>query len=174
MVKHIDQPAARRQAGADRAHPGLEDRTDLGILVALAFSAFVSDLRASLAEQGYADVHRSFGYVARNIGDHSLTLSELADRLDITSPGALKIVQQMEETGYVERTADPDDARAKRIRLTKRGRAALAAARAFHRRFEDDLVARHGGRKVQALREILGALVSEHTASGSEVALRPM
>jgi DNA-binding MarR family transcriptional regulator len=170
----MTRPTASGQASAERARAVADERMDFGILVALAFSAFVSELRASLAELGYADIHRSFGYVARNIDDGQLTLTELADRLGITSPGALKIVQQMEATGYVERASDPDDARAKRIWLTKRGRAALAAARGFHRRFEEGLVARHGERKVRALREVLGTLVSEHEASGDDLALRPM
>ncbi len=168
MVKHIAHTALRGQGAAD-------EEDDLGILLALAFSAFATELRASLAAQGYDDLHRSFGYVARNLAASPLTLSELADRLGITSPGALKIVQQMEDTGYLERVPDPTDARAKHLRLTRRGRAALAAARGFHERFERELADRLGARKVQALREVLGDIVARHEAvGGAPVALRPM
>lgn len=156
--------------------PELESReADLGITLALAFAAFATELRASLAGEGYDDLHRSFGYVARNLDEAPLTLSGLAARLGITSPGALKIVQQMEDAGYLERAPDPADGRAKHLRLTKRGRAALAAARSFHARFERDLVERLGARKVQALREVLGDIVARHEAEGrAPVALRPM
>jgi DNA-binding MarR family transcriptional regulator len=152
----------------------LPEETDLGILMALAFAAFSNELRAAVTAAGYDDLHRSFGYVARNLAAGPLTLTELAKRLEITSPGALKIVQQMEETGHLERVPDPDDARAKRLRLTRHGRAALAAARAFHKRFEEDLIERHGERKVAALREVLGALVERHVADGTPLVLRPM
>lgn len=168
MVKHIAREPAEGQA-----IPGEE--TDLGILLALAFASFATELRASLAAAGYDDLHRSFGYVARNLAETPLTLTELAERLGITSPGALKIVQQMEDTGYLERIPDPDDARAKRLRLTRRGRAALTAARSFHARFERDLAERLGARKVQALRDVLADVVARHEAEGgAPVALRPM
>lgn len=169
MVYHLK---GRRQAAGGDDCAGAE--TDLGILVALAFSAFVADLRASIKAQGFPDLHPSFGYVARNLAEAPLTVSELAERMDITSPGALKIVKQLEETGYVERSADPDDARAKRMRLTRRGRAALAAARAFHARFEQELTERHGAAAVRSLRKVLGDVVARHEAGGSPLAVRPV
>src|SRR5262247_1022763 len=141
MVKHLIAPNAS------------DDRQDFGILLGLAFNAFATDLRAALATAGFVDLPSSFGYVARNIARTPLTLTELAARLGITSPGALKIVQEMEATGYLERIPDENDARAKRHRLTKRGRAALAAARGFHRQFETDLAKQIGDKKVKALRE---------------------
>lgn len=168
MVYHLKEG---RQGGGGSASRD----ADLGILVALAFSAFVADLRAAVRAQGFDDLHPSFGYVARNLAEAPLTVSGLAERMDITSPGALKIVKQMEDTGYVERSADPDDARAKRMRLTRRGRAALAAARAFHARFEEELVARHGAAAVRSLRKILGDVVARHEAAGgSPLAVRPV
>ena len=50
-----------------------------------------------------------------------------------------KIIAEMVERRYVERKPDPDDSRVKRLRLGPRGRAALAAARRFHRAFEREL-----------------------------------
>jgi len=128
-----------------------------------------------LLEQGSEDLHRSFGQVARNLAEAPLTLTELADRLGTSSPGALTIVQQMADAGQLERLFDPDDARANHLRLTRRGRAALAAARAFHARFERELASRLGPRKLQALRDVLADVVDHHEAGGgAQVALRPM
>lgn len=144
---------------------------DLGILMALAYGAFVAELRADMAAAGYAELDRSFGYVVRQLADGPLTLRELADRLGITPPGALKIVDGMEADGYLERTPDPDDGRAKRLRLTRRGRAALARARDFHRRFEARLAQELGRGKAAAFRAVLEAIVR---AGGEAVTLRPM
>jgi DNA-binding MarR family transcriptional regulator len=149
MVKHIDVTQADRQ--------GL----DLGILFGLAFAAFSRELRASLEEDGWK-LHNSFGYVARNLAAGPLSLTELAKRLDITGPGALKIVQSMEDAGHLERVPDANDARSKLLQLTKEGRSALQAARAFHQKFERELIKDHGEKKVAALRELLTDIVLEH------------
>lgn len=153
---------------------GDQEEVDFGILLALAYSAFVDELRAALAEQGYGDVHGSFGYVARALKAKDMTLRELADALRITSPGALKIVDDMEAHGYLVREDDPTDRRAKRLRLTPRGDAALTAARAFHRRFEAQVRARAGAEATKTLREVLGGIVEDRESTGAEVALRPI
>jgi DNA-binding MarR family transcriptional regulator len=149
------------------------ERQDLGILLALAYASFVEDLRESLAKSGFDDLHASFGYVARNLAQRPLTLRELADRLGISSPGALKIVRELERTKYVERGADPKDARAIRLRLSKRGRAALAAAKAFHASYERSLVKKHGTRSVTHLRELLDAMIAESTRPNART-VRPI
>jgi DNA-binding MarR family transcriptional regulator len=150
------------------------DDLDFGVLLALSYGAFVAEMRAQLAESGYPDLHRSFGYVARALAERPLTLRELSERLDITSQGALKIVDELERTGYLERAADTADRRAKRLVLTKRGKAALAAARAFHRRFEHELARRLGARSAAACRGVLEGIVARRQLSGSPVVLRPV
>lgn len=170
MVNHIRPARARTGPQTERA----DDREDFGILLGLAFSAFATELRTALAEAGFEQLPKSFGYVARNIAREPLTLAELAARLGMTSPGALKIVQEMETAGYLERATDPSDARAKRHRLTEQGRAALAAARAFHRRFERDLASRIGATKAKAFREALVDLVARYERTATPLAIRPM
>ena len=110
--------------------------TDIGILLGLAYAGFVAELRADLAARGFADLGPSYGYVFRVLGDGERSLSELAGLLGMTLPGAGKIVDEMEARGYVERHPDASDRRVKQLRLSPRGRAALKAAQAFHRRFE--------------------------------------
>jgi DNA-binding MarR family transcriptional regulator len=114
----------------------LSTDTDIGILLGLAYAGFVDELRADLAARGFADLGPSYGYVFRVLGDGERSLSELAGLLRMTLPGAGKIVDEMEARGYVERHPDASDRRVKQLRLSPRGRAALKAAQAFHRRFE--------------------------------------
>jgi DNA-binding MarR family transcriptional regulator len=149
-------------------------RKDFGVLLALAYAAFVDELRQALADGGFAHLHRSFGYVARALADGPLTLREVADLLGVTSPGALKTVADMEEHGYVERLDDPSDARARRVSLTKKGRAALAAARAFHGRFERELARDLGTKVAAATRAALERMVLRREKEGGTIALRPM
>jgi DNA-binding MarR family transcriptional regulator len=168
MVNHSPKKSNRRSA-LQR-----EEETDFGILLALAYSAFVDELRASLAKEGFSDLHGSFGYVARALKARDMTLRDLSDELRITSPGALKIVDDMEAHGYLTREDDPADRRAKRLRLTSRGEAALAAARAFHRRFEAQVRAKAGAPATRMHREVLRGIVEDRESAGAHVALRPI
>ena len=114
----------------------MSTETDIGILLGLAYGAFVEELHADLAARGFGDLGRSYGYVFRVLADGDHSLSDLAGVLGMTLPGAGKIVDEMEGRGYIERHPDRADRRVKRLRLSARGLAALRAARAFHRRFE--------------------------------------
>ena len=42
-----------------------------------------------------------------------MTIGALAERLEVTQQAASKSVADLERRGYVERTPDPDDARAR-------------------------------------------------------------
>ena len=147
--------------------------TDLGVLLTLATGTFKDRLHAHLAASGYDDLGPSFGFVFRSLADRPLSLAELATRLGISSQGALKIVAEMEERGYVERRDDEVDRRIRRLLLTTRGRAALREARRFHARVERDLVTMLGTTKVAGARAVLEALAGDVTDASWASVARP-
>lgn len=55
-----------------------------------------------------------------------LTMSQLADELDVALPNATGIVDRMARRGLVERADDPDDRRVVRVRLTEAGHSLVA------------------------------------------------
>jgi DNA-binding MarR family transcriptional regulator len=61
-------------------------------------------------------------------GRGSLRVSELAASTGLDTSTASRHVRALELGGYLARTGDPDDRRASRVRLTRRGRAALDRA----------------------------------------------
>jgi DNA-binding MarR family transcriptional regulator len=138
----------------------MENATDLGILLGLALQTFSDALRAEIAAEGFDDLGGAYGYVFRALARESLQLNELADQLGMTAQGASKLVSEMEARKYVERRPDPEDGRAKRLRLATRGRAALAFARKFHATYERRLCAELGERHVATLRRVLDHMVS--------------
>lgn len=142
---------------------------DFGVLLNVAFAAFKDALDADLASAGFDDIGTSFGYVFRLLSEAPCNLSELALRLGMSAPGALKVVDDMVAKGYVARSTDADDRRIKRLELTGRGRAALARARAFHEKYEQALVQRVGERQVSATRKLLGAMAASHAERGGRV-----
>lgn len=131
---------------------------DFGVLLNVAFVAFKEALDADLAGAGFDDIGTSFGYVFRLLSQAPCNLSELAVQLGMSSPGALKVVDDMVAKGYVSRSTDADDRRVKRLELTDRGLAALGRARSFHAKYEQALVQRLGVRQVAAARRLLEAM----------------
>jgi DNA-binding MarR family transcriptional regulator len=137
---------------------------DLGILLGLAYQEFVRELREEHDRLGFTDLGRSDGFVFRALADGPRTVTDLAARLQITKQGAGQIIDDMERRGYVERTPDPGDRRAKLVGLSARGREALASARDFHRRYAEQLVRSHGREAVTTLRTLLIAIAGPDQA----------
>jgi DNA-binding MarR family transcriptional regulator len=55
------------------------------------------------------------------IEEHSLRLTEIAERLRIEAPAVSRKAQQLERSGLVSRSQDPRDGRASRLELTAAG-----------------------------------------------------
>ncbi|GAB2721328.1 MarR family winged helix-turn-helix transcriptional regulator [Nocardia thraciensis] len=130
-----------------------------GILLGLAYNQFVHELHEHLEGRGFTRLKPAFGYAFKVLAAESMTTSALAARLRVTPQGAAKTVEEMVAAGYVERVADPGDARVKLLVLTDRARDLLAAGHDFHRSFESGLAAELGAEPVAALREVLAAVV---------------
>jgi len=135
-----------------------EQPVDLGILLGVAYQEFVRELHAAHAAAGFTDLGGSDGFVFRSLAEQPMTVSELAAHLEITKQGAGQIIDDMERRGYVEREPDPADRRARLVRLSARGRQALANARRFHRDYERRLARTHGSDAVETLRKMLEAI----------------
>ncbi|WBQ07373.1 MarR family winged helix-turn-helix transcriptional regulator [Kribbella sp. CA-293567] len=142
-----------------------DGKPDFGILLLLAEQEFVRELRATAAARGFDDQGRSDGFVLRTLGAAPSTISALAERLDISKQGAAQIVDDMERRGYVERHPDPTDGRARLIRLSERGQAALAAARRFHQAYERRLRKTHGDAAIDAVRAVLTSMGGEDSST---------
>ena len=58
----------------------------------------------------------------RRLARHPMSMSELADALDIEKPNATTVVAELEAAGLVRRRPHPTDGRAKLAEATARGR----------------------------------------------------
>jgi DNA-binding MarR family transcriptional regulator len=68
------------------------------------------------------DILASLGF------EEGITQQELAERLLVTKGNICGMIGRMEAEGWVERKPDPDDRRANRLFLTRRGKTLLAQA----------------------------------------------
>ncbi|WUI01750.1 MarR family winged helix-turn-helix transcriptional regulator [Spirillospora sp. NBC_00431] len=127
--------------------PGYE----LPLRLFLAFRVIIDEVHAELAEQGHPGLRPMHGFVFQAIGPHGTTAVELGRRLGVSKQAAGKMVDSLERAGYVERGADPADARRKIVRLTARGTDSLARSVRIFDRIRDDWVRSLGADRVRAL-----------------------
>jgi DNA-binding MarR family transcriptional regulator len=73
-------------------------------------------------ECGHADLRLGFSPYITLLGEGNKRLSELADVLGISRQACNQSVKQVEAAGYITRTADPVDGRAKQLTLSLRGK----------------------------------------------------
>jgi DNA-binding MarR family transcriptional regulator len=116
------------------------------------------ELHARLNKLGYDEIRPAHGCVFGNMQPHGVRLTDIAERSRITKQSVGEIVSNLEELGYVERIPDPQDKRAKLVRLTPRGQQAQAAARKIFVEIESEWGERIGKKKVAALRAALEEL----------------
>ncbi len=134
---------------------------DVGRLLLESHRALSGELVALLAERGYPGMRAGHGAVFLHIDRRSGTrLTELARRARMTKQGMMLVVDDLEGRGYVRRVADPDDARAKVVRLTARGRRAAAETRRAVQAVESRTRRLLGDRSYETLRDALEDLVS--------------
>ncbi len=84
-----------------------------------------------------------------------LTITELADCLEMTAQGCGQFVRQLVELGMVEVAVADHDARARRVRITDAGRLALVRSRAVLQACDEAWAARVGAERYRVFREVL-------------------
>ena len=140
------------------------EKADLAILVTGAARVVSDRLGAAVVRSGVDDMRTSFGFVIRALAERDRTLTELAELLGVTKQAAIKVVDEMQARGYVERTADPTDRRAKVIGLTPKAKKVRRAALSESERLEAELREDLSARDVAALRRTLLRLLERHGA----------
>ena len=82
----------------------------------------VEEMQERLAAEGHPDIRPGHGCVFRFVDrERGSRLTELAEAAGLTKQAVGEVVADLERMGYLERVLDPEDGRAKIIRLTERG-----------------------------------------------------
>lgn len=92
------------------------------------------------------------------IGPDGTRLGGLAEQAQVTKQTATALVDRLETAGYVTRTPDPADGRARLVRLGPRALDLLPAARAEEERIEAEWASHLGTVRMAQLREALEML----------------
>ena len=131
-------------------------------LLGVAFDHFLTEHARRVAAAGYADIRPGHGCVFGGIDpENGSRLTDLADRAMMTKQTVGEVVSDLEKRGYVERLPDPEDGRAKIIRLTTKGREVYLTGWRLNKELEEEWAGRFGEDRVVALREALELVHAE-------------
>lgn len=138
---------------------GRERPVNLAVLMRDGFRVLNDRVLQRLADEGHGAVRPAHSAVFESLDETGTTVSELAERAQMTKQGMAELVRHLEDHGYVVREPDPDDRRAKLVLLTPAGREVVAIAQRLVPELEAEVAALVGADRARALREDLTAIV---------------
>src|SRR5438105_1358396 len=93
----------------------------IGALLRLPAQAIHRRIIAGLNEAGFSDLHLPHMAVLLYPGPDGFHPGELADRAGISKQAMNQLLQSLERLGYISRTNDEADGRARVVHFTERG-----------------------------------------------------
>ena len=135
-----------------------ESDLNVGLLLFIPSRAMETRVFAALAAAGFDDFTPAQARVLQRIGPEGTRLTELAEAAQVTKQTASFLVAQLERAGYVRRTPDPSDARARLVRIADRAEAARPIAEAAVAEVEAEWREHLGRREWDRLRTTLTRL----------------
>lgn len=127
--------------------------TDSGAEVATLYHLLTRINRALRTRGGQSSLTTGVAAALWTVINHGpIRLSALAELESVTAPTMSRVVAALEEQGYVERTADPEDGRAKLLSATPEGIELIRNART---------------RKARLLSEVMDELAPDDRAAVS-------
>ena len=96
-------------------------RHNIGLLLQRLSRDFEQRARATLQSRGHTRLQPSHQIVFASLGATGARLTALAARAGMTKQAMGQIVDDLERLGYIERSPDPADGRAKLVRFTPAG-----------------------------------------------------
>lgn len=149
---------------------GRKDNTDdekyawrhknFGRLLLNAYSYFEQGLMIRFHTMGYDEIRPVHLAVMRNMDMKGTRITLIAERAGVTKQAISHFVQECEQLGFVERTTDPEDGRAKIVVFTTKGRNFMKTTKSVIQSIEKEIISTLGAKKVETLRETLKELTN--------------
>jgi len=137
------------------------DRSTAALLAAL-FERMNNEIVSGVVAAGFDDLRPAHGNAMSNlVHEDGLRTSALAAQASMTAQSMGELIDDLEAKGYVERRPDAVDRRAKRVFLTERGQAAVAASGDAVRAQEAGIRGRLGADGYALLRQLLLDLIDD-------------
>jgi len=133
----------------------VDDGPLIGALLRVPWEAVRARMLTRLRESGFDDFEPAHFTVFRYPNPDGARPSELAARMGISKQSLSYLLRELERLGYLERRPDPADLRAKRVVVTRRGKAAIAVIRSAVAELEREWAEQLGARRFAQLRSLL-------------------
>jgi len=145
-------------------------RHNIGLLLQRLSRDFEQRARATLQSRGHTRLQPSHQIVFASIGAGGARLTALAERAGMTKQAMGQIVDDLEQLGYVDRSPDPADGRAKLVRFTPAGLEFVCDAAEVVSDIWQDYAKLLGEDELQQLQNTLHVLLTgtKYTARHSE------
>jgi DNA-binding MarR family transcriptional regulator len=127
----------------------------IGALLRLPWEQVLRRMLERLHEHGFDDLDAPHLNLLLYPGPQGARPTELAARRGISKQAVNYLLGELERLGYLERRADPDDGRSKRIALTRRGELAAHTIRDAVGEVERDWETQLGPERFAQLRLLL-------------------
>jgi DNA-binding MarR family transcriptional regulator len=113
-----------------------------------------------LAAEGFADLRPAHRGVLYRISEGVTRVNDMAQGSGVTRQAISLLVDQLHAAGYVERSVDPADRRARVVALTGRGAAAAACMSRSHAKLQERWAEVVGLDRVRDCRDVLEDMAS--------------
>jgi DNA-binding MarR family transcriptional regulator len=143
---------------SSRVHDGGAAGPWVGSLLRAAWERVRDRIYAGIVAAGYDDLSRAHVGVFRFESLEGRRPTRIAEQMNVTKQSVNDLLRDLERRGYLVLRPDPEDSRARLVRLTPRGQRLDAAVRAEARAAERELAALLGVRRFNALRDALVVL----------------
>ena len=130
------------------------EEPNLGLLLFIPYRAMESAVLAELRRHGH-EMSASQARVFQRIGDGGSRMNDLAEAAQVSKQTVTSIVDQLERRGWVRRTPDRTDARARLVSITEEGRALIELGRPVVERMQRSWEQHLGTGRAAELRRIL-------------------
>jgi DNA-binding MarR family transcriptional regulator len=126
-----------------------------------AFRALDREIEEALLDRGASDLSPGQARALLLVDRAGTRLTEIATRAGVTKQAMMQVVDELQAAGCLRRTPDPEDGRAKVVRLTAKGVRQRARARQAVASVEVRIRRRLGTRRYEALEAVLQELTEE-------------
>ena len=130
----------------------------IGALLRVPSQAIHRRLIADLNRAGFADLRLPHIAVLQYPSPEGCRPRELAERAGMSKQAMNQLLQSLEQLGYLRRSADAEDGRARIVEFTKRGRAAWNQIHEILAEIETEWRATLGARRFGQLKKLLNAV----------------
>ncbi len=132
-----------------------EARRTLGSLLRRPYEHLQRRVYARLAERGFPDIRPAHSSLFRYVLPGGSRVTDLAERAGMTKQSMAYLAQSLADLGYVAIAPDPQDGRAKLVRLTERGETVWRTLVDLSGEAETEAAERLGADRVEALKAAL-------------------